>query len=228
MEFSSRYRPIFLLIFTLVILQSSTLLAQNGDNNNLVVAQAPSIYTVGKMALIPFSLKQTLSLEQSEESLSDIERFMTISLYDALVLQTSGMVDVEILPLKKSDTEFTKLESGKPKIYYKDIAIDVGRILDADSVMVGVISEYTERGGSQWGIESPPTVSFRVEVLSTKDGRVIWETYFTETQKPLFDNLFEIKKFVKRGGKWISADELAKEGVRKIAQKFSRFLQEQK
>jgi hypothetical protein len=180
------------------------------------------------MALIPFSSKQTLSLEQSEESLSDIERFMTISLYDALVLQTSGMGDVEILPLKKSDTEFTKLESGKPKIYYKDIAIDVGRILDADSVMVGVISEYTERGGSQWGIESPPTVSFRVEVLSTKDGRVIWETYFTETQKPLFDNLFEIKKFVKRGGKWISADELAKEGVRKIAQRFSRFLLEKR
>jgi len=112
MEFSSRYRPIFLLIFTLVILQSSTLLAQNGDHNNLVATRAPSIYIIGKMALIPFSSKQTLSLEQSEESLSDIERFMTISLYDALVLQTSGMVDVEILPLKKSDTEFAKLRDG--------------------------------------------------------------------------------------------------------------------
>ena len=226
MEFSNQYRPIFLLIFTLILLQSSTLLAQSGDNNDLVVAQAPTKYVVGKMALIPFSSKQTLSLEQSEESLSDIERYLTISLYDALISETAGMPDVEILPLKKSDTEFDKLKSGKPKIYYKDIAIDVGRILDADSVMVGIISEYTERGGTEWGIESPSTVTFRVEVLSTKDGRVIWETYFTETQKPLFDNLFEIKKFVKRKGKWITADEMAKEGARKAAQRFSRFLLE--
>jgi len=226
MEFPSRYRPILLLIFTLVLLQSSTLLAQISDNNDWVVAQAPTKYVVGKMALIPFSSKQTLSLEQSEESLSDIERYLTISLYDALISQTSGIGNVEILPLKKSDTEFAKLKSGKPRIYYKDIAIDVGRVLGADSVMIGIISHYTERVGSEWGTESPSTVAFSVEVLSTKDGRVIWETYFTETQKPLFDNLFDIKKFVKRGGKWISADELAKEGARKVAGRFTEFLME--
>jgi hypothetical protein len=102
----------------------------------------------------------------------------------------------------------------------------VGRILDADSVMIGTISEYTERSGSEWAIEAPTTISFSVELLSTKDGQRIWETTFTETQQPLFDNLFEIKKFVKRKGKWITADEMAKEGARKIAQRFSRFVLE--
>lgn len=228
MEFSSRYWLITLFIFSLVLVHKSTPFAEAQENNGLEVAQAPSKYFVGKMALIPFSSKQMLSLEQSEESLSDIEWYLTISLYDALISQTSGVGNFEILSLKKSDTEFAKLKSGKPKIYYKDIAIDVGRVLGADSVMIGVISHYTERGGSEWGVESPSTVAFSVEVLSTKDGRVIWETYFTETQKPLFDNLFDIKKFVKRGGKWISADELAKEGARKVAGRFSEFLMEGK
>ncbi len=228
MEFSSRYWLITLFILSLVLVHKSTPFAEAQENNGLEVAQAPSKYFVGKMALIPFSSKQMLSLEQSEESLSDIEWYLTISLYDALISQTSGVGNFEILPLKKSDTEFAKLKSGKPKIYYKDIAIDVGRVLGADSVMIGVISHYTERGGSEWGVESPSTVAFSVEVLSTKDGRVIWETYFTETQKPLFDNLFDIKKFVKRGGKWISADELAKEGARKVARRFSEFLMESK
>jgi hypothetical protein len=226
MNFLSRYKLVLLLIFTLVLLQSSILLAQSSDNNDLVVAQAPAKHVVGKMALIPFNSKNSLANEQSDDSLSQIERYLTISLYEALISETSGMPDVEIIPIQKSDTEYNKLRSGKPKIYYRDIAIDVGRVLDADTVMVGTISQYSDRGGSQWATDSPSTVSFSVDLLSTKDGSVLWGTSFTETQKPLFDNLFEIKKFVKRKGKWITADEMAKEGARKIAHRFSTFLLE--
>jgi len=222
----SRYKLVLLLIFTLVLLQSSILLAQSSEKDDLVVAQTPAEYVAGKMALIPFNSKNTLANEQSDDSLRQIERYLTISLYEALVSETSGMPDVEIIPIQKSDTEYSRLRSGKPKIYYRDIAIDVGRVLGADTVMVGVISRYSDRGGSQWATESPSTVSFSVELLSTKDGSVLWETYFTETQKPLFDNLYEIKKFVKRKGKWITADEMAKEGARKIAHRFSTFLLE--
>lgn len=218
MKFLSRHRLLSLLIISLIVINSSVSFAEN--------PQSKAKYAVGKMALIPFKSKNTLSYEQSDDSLNQIERYLTISLYEALVSETSGMPDVEIVPLQKSDTEYSRLRSGKPKIYYKDIAIDVGRVLNADTVMVGVISEYTERGGSEWAIESPSTVSFYVELLSTKDGSVIWTTSFKETQQPLFDNLFEIKKFVKRKGKWITADEMAKEGARKIAQRFSRFILE--
>ena len=226
MKISSNFRLILLLIFTLLLMRSSTLLAQNSDNNELVIAQAQAKYNVGKMAVIPFNSKNSLSYEQSDDSLNQIEKYLTISLYEALILETSGMTDVEILPMKKSDTEYNKLRSGKPKIYYRDIAIDVGRILDADTVMVGTLSQYSDRGGSEWATDSPSTVSFSVDLLSTKDGSVLWGTSFTETQKPLFDNLFEIKKFVKRKGKWITADEMAKEGARKIAKRFSTFLLE--
>ena len=207
-------------------MQNSSLRAQDKENNNLIVAQARTKYEVGKMALIPFNSKNSLSYEQSDDSLNQIERYLTMSLYEALILETSGMPDADILPIQKSDTEYNKLRSGKPKIYYRDIAIDVGRILDADTVMVGTISQYADRGGSEWATDSPSTVSFSVELLSTKDGTVVWGTSFTETQKPLFDNLFEIKKFVKRKGKWITADEMAKEGARIIAKRFSTFLLE--
>lgn len=222
----SHYRVIVLLVFTVVLMQNSSLRAQDNENNNLIVAQARTKYEVGKMALIPFNSKNSLSYEQSDDSLNQIERYLTMSLYEALILETSGMPDADILPIQKSDTEYNKLRSGKPKIYYRDIAIDVGRILDADTVMVGTISQYADRGGSEWATDSPSTVSFSVELLSTKDGTVVWGTSFTETQKPLFDNLFEIKKFVKRKGKWITADEMAKEGARIIAKRFSTFLLE--
>lgn len=215
MKFIGRYGLLSLLIPVLFVICTSNSSAQNSLKE-----------IVGKIALVPFSSKSSLSYEQSDDSLEQIERYLTISLYDALIVEAGYVPDVEILPFKKSDTEYNKLREGKPKIYYKDIAIDVGRILGADSVMVGTISQYSERGGSEWGVESPSTVAFSVELLSTKDGRVIWETYYTETQQPLFDNLFEIKKFVKRGGKWVTADELAKEGARVVAKRFGRFLLE--
>lgn len=226
MEIIYRFRLLSLLVLVLSISSYSELIGETLENGNKEVAQASAKHQVGKVALIPFTSIENLSYQQSDDSLNQIERYLTISLYEALVAETSGMPDVDLIPLKKSDTEYAKFRSGKPKIYYKDIAIDVGRILDADSVMVGIISEYTDRGGSEWAIESPSTVSFRVEVLSTKDGKVIWETSFKETQQPLFDNLFEIKKFVKRKGKWITADEMAKEGAREIARKFSTFVLE--
>ena len=214
MKFHGRYGLLSLLIL-LIFLASTPAFAQSSLKE-----------IVGEIALIPFSSKSSLSYEQSDDSLEQIERYLTLSLYDALVLEVDYAADVEVLPLKKSDTEYNKLSDGKPKIYYKDIALDVGRVLGADTVMVGTISQYSERGGSEWGVESPSTVAFSVELLSTKDGRTIWETYYTETQQPLFDNLFEIKKFVKRGGKWVTVDELAKEGARVVAKRFGRFLLE--
>lgn len=225
MKISSHYRLI-LLLFTIFLLPSSALQAQNNDKKEFVVAQSRTKYNVGKMALIPFTSKNSLSYEQSDDSLNQIEKYLTMTLYEALLLETSGMPDADILPIKKSDTEYNKLRSGKPKIYYRDIAIDVGRILDADTVMVGTISQYADRGGSEWATDTPSAVSFSVDLISTKDGRVVWGTSFTETQRPLFDNLFEIKKFVKRKGKWITADEMAKEGARTIAKRFSTFLLE--
>lgn len=213
-------------MFSLVLPARTASFAESDNNEAYVLAQAPVKYQVGKLALIPFTSKDKMATQQSDDSLNQIEKYLTISLYDALAAEIGVMPDVELLPLKKSDTEYLKFRSGKPKIYYKDIAIDVGRILDADTVMVGTISEYSERSGSEWAIESPTTVSFSVEVLSTKDGKRIWQTSFTETQQPLFDNLFEIKKFVKRKGKWITADEMAKEGARKVAERFSSFVLE--
>jgi hypothetical protein len=44
----------------------------------------------------------------------------------------------------------------------------------------------------------------------TKVGRVY---DFDEQQKPLMSNLLEFGKFVERGGRWITAERLAQEGI---------------
>lgn len=172
-------------------------------------------------AVMPFSSKSSLSAEMPAEALSDKERFLMISFYDALVAQGSV---VKITPLKESEAAYAGVTYDNPVSYFRDAAVEAGRKLGVDAVFTGVISEYTERKGSGAGVESPATVAFSVELLSTKDGSILWETYFTETQRPLLDNLYEIDKFFKRGAKWITADELAREGARKAASDFNTFL----
>ncbi len=178
---------------------------------------------VKSLALIPFTTKPSLSESMPEETVEEKERYLTISMYDAL---TAEMLRIEITPLQKSETEFLRIKAETPKSYYREQAVAAGKSLGVDAVVIGVISEYTEREGSAIGVESPAAVTFSVEVLDTADGHKIWEYYFHETQKPLLQNVYEIGKFFKRGAKWITSDELAKEGARKTVLEFNEYLLE--
>ena len=187
---------------------------------------APSVRLrdrIKSIALIPFTSKSSFSESMPEEIVEQKERYLTVSLYDAL---SAELMRIQITPLQKSEAEFLNVKAGNPKSYYREQAVNAGKSLGVDAVMIGVISEYTEREGSAVGVESPAAVTFSVEVLDTRDGRTIWENYFKERQKPLLENVYEIGKFFKRGAKWITADELTKEGTRKTAAEFSQFLLE--
>jgi hypothetical protein len=195
--------------------------ASHAQTEEAAERHVPLREKVKTAAVMPFTSKAALSAEIPAEALADKERFLMISFYDALIAQESI---VKITPLKESEEAYAETNSENPVSYFRDAAAAAGRKLGVDAVFTGVISEYTEREGSGVGVESPSTVTFSVELLDTKDGSILWETYFTETQRPLFDNLYEIDKFFKRGAKWITADELAKEGARKAASDFNTFL----
>lgn len=214
-----------LILLSAIFFNSGLLSAANSYAQN-EETQAPSVRLrdrIKSIALIPFTSKSSFSESLPEEIVEQKERYLTISLYDAL---TSELMRIQITPLQKSEAEFLNVKVGNPKSYYREQAVNAGKSLGVDAVMIGVISQYTEREGSAVGVESPAAVTFSVEVLDTRDGRTIWEDYFKEQQKPLLDNVYEIGKFFKRGAKWITADELAKEGARKTAAEFSRFLLE--
>lgn len=120
--------------------------------------------------------------------------------------------------------EFEKIRKKNPGISYEDAALRVGEYLEADAVLVGNLFEYRERKGGELGVTTPASVAFGVRLLNAGTGEIIWEAYFTETQRPLLQNVFELDKFIKRGGKWITADRLAEEGVVEIVNRLDNFL----
>ena len=93
---------------------------------------------------------------------------------------------------------------------------ETGLRLEADAVVVGNIYRFRERVGSDYGAERPASVAFTLAMVRVEDSSVIWSTVFDETQHSLMENLFNIGTFFKRGGKWLTAEQLARYGLQEI------------
>jgi TolB-like protein len=96
----------------------------------------------------------------------------------------------------------------------------IGEMVYADAVLTGRILRYRERVGNELGAKSPASVAFVLELVDVRRGDVIWSARFDETQRSLSENIFAIGDVISQGGvKWLTAEQLTHEGVKKaIAQ----------
>jgi hypothetical protein len=74
-----------------------------------------------------------------------------------------------------------------------------------------LIYRFQERKGGNFAVERPASVAFHMHLM--KDGVLGKIFEYSEEQKALSQNLFTMGKFLKRGAKWVTADELAEEGI---------------
>ena len=84
-----------------------------------------------------------------------------------------------------------------------------------DAVIVPRVRRYRERVGDEWGAKSPASVSFVLDLVDVRRGDVIWSATYDETQKSLTENIFALGDIGTRGVRWLSAEQLAQEGVKK-------------
>ncbi len=75
------------------------------------------------------------------------------------------------------------------------------------------IFRFEERKGGNYSVERPAGVGFHMHFYENGILKRIF--VFDEDQKALTDNIFGIGKFFKRGGKWITAEQLSGEGIEK-------------
>ncbi len=95
----------------------------------------------------------------------------------------------------------------------------IGQGVYADAVLTGRVQRFRERVGDEWGAKSPASVAFVLNLVDVRRGDVIWTARFDETQKSLSENIFALGDIGQRGVRWLSAEQLTQEGVKKsIAQ----------
>lgn len=121
----------------------------------------------------------------------------------------------KVVPRAQVESAYSLLYRGEEKTP-RDLAVELGKDLDADYVMVGLVWRYQERRGSGAGVESPASVAFSLFLVKVESGALVWKATFDKTQTSLSENLFDAPMFFKKGMKWLTAEELAAYGVGRL------------
>ncbi|HSE87221.1 MAG TPA: hypothetical protein VLJ79_13440 [Candidatus Binatia bacterium] len=149
----------------------------------------------------------------SEEELSE--------LLARLVYSTmASMADWQIV----SESEVREVSQSMPPGADTARLRKIGEMVYADALIVGRMQRYRERIGNEWGAQSPASVAFVLELIDIRRGDIVWSARFDETQKPLSENIFALGSIGNRGIRWLSAEQLTQEGVRKAVAQLHELL----
>ncbi|EFI35064.1 putative lipoprotein [Desulfonatronospira thiodismutans ASO3-1] len=90
--------------------------------------------------------------------------------------------------------------------------VQVGKCIPADYILVPFVFEWRERIGGPLGVQEPAAVVMELNLIDLQDLQ-LQRFFFDERQFALLEDLSSAGKFFRRGGKWISARQLANEGL---------------
>ncbi|MEM4408487.1 MAG: hypothetical protein QXI19_07065 [Candidatus Caldarchaeum sp.] len=175
--------------------------------------------TILSIAIIPLAFED---LSRGEADRANISAFLTDALHDEA---TEKIKSARIIPSGVVYEEYNKVVKEKPSLSYKQAAMETCRRVGSQAAIIGNIVTFREREGGPMGVSAPAAVTFDLHLVDCSNGSLLWEDYFNETQQSLLENLLEIKKFLERQGKWITARELALEGVRRVIDDLNRYLE---
>jgi hypothetical protein len=127
--------------------------------------------------------------------------------------KVQGLGTFNLLPAEKVEDALSRWEMKRFEEKLIPNSIELGKELSADFIMVGFVFRFVERIGSSLGVERPASVGFDIHLFRVRDGKMVWNGGFDETQKPLSDNLLKIGSFIKGKASWLTAEELAGLGM---------------
>jgi hypothetical protein len=125
-----------------------------------------------------------------------------------------------ITSIEKTEEALTPSVKGQFEEDPFPSAIQIGKELDVDFIMVAYLFRFEERIGSRIGAEKPASVGYDVHLIRLRDEKIVWTGKFDETQKPLSENLLKIGAFFRRKASWLTAEELSSVGMDEMLKKF--------
>ncbi len=124
-----------------------------------------------------------------------------------------------VIPLAEMVNAYDRIAKNDAQDTPRTVAQKLGGALKTDLIFAGAVWRYRERVGRPAGAASPASVGFSVYLIEVTSGKMLWSGKFAETQRALSENVLDAWAFVKKGAKWLSADELARFGVGEVLKK---------
>lgn len=114
------------------------------------------------------------------------------------------------------DTSTHKPGQGQALAYW----VEVGRTAGVDLLVVPQVIDLVERDGGDAGVVTPASVVLDFYLIDIREGSLVARSRFDERQTGLAENMLDMPKFLMRRGKWLTALDLSREGMRKAIKEF--------
>jgi len=126
----------------------------------------------------------------------------------------------KLIPTELAQLVFDEISKNDTFDTPRKIAKALGEKLQAELVVVGSVWRYRDRGAIKDIPDSPASVAFEIYLVEVATGKRLWKEKFDGTQKMLSEDVIRGLKQMKMGARWLTADELARYGVREVLKKF--------
>ncbi len=181
------------------------------------------------IAVLPF--EEEVTAEPGKEYISctvcgstykggHIEPRANMVLTDILFEKLKDKPNIILLTPGQSKGLWADVFAGSMGLPYVEVLQKIGEKSGADAVLYGRIFRYEERVGKTYSVQSPASVAFDLHLVRTSDGAIIWKERFDEAQTSLMENILKLPSHLKRGFKWLTVDELAREGMDEVMNSF--------
>jgi ABC-type uncharacterized transport system auxiliary subunit len=131
-----------------------------------------------------------------------------LALSEIIADYLDGIAGIQFISPEQQDTLLTEYNQDRTTQ-----ALSIGKELHVDAVLTSRVNRYRQRTGQDYSVDTPASISFEYRLMLAETGQTLCSGVFDETQQSLTDNILSFKKAFKRGGKWITINDLAKEGV---------------
>jgi len=202
-----KFVPLILLLFSCSFgpgnLQSKHSTDLEARKIRRIAVLAPNPTSSAPPAKVPLGVQQ---VEQRASEREAPER-LAKSIYSATVALSNWQII--------SESEMREVEQSLGKTPESARLKRIGEMVYADAVITGRILRFRDRVGDEWGAKSPASVAFVLELVDVRRGDVVWSARFDETQKSLSENIFALGEISQRGIRWLTAEQLMEDGVKK-------------
>jgi len=230
---TSMLKKILLLLGMVLILLSGNPIHGSAEADHTSSENADlSTLQFNRIAVMPFLLGKLESPEEPVEKplsqplkqlkidsaiLADgADQIITRLVYDVLQIRFAD----QLVSMEESAAVYADIIRDQTLDTPRKLAKKIGENLHADLVVVGTIWRFREKGTFNEMPDSPASVAFYVYLMEVAGGKRLWRNAFDGTQKTLSEDVLGGLKQIKMGLRWLSANELARYGVKSVFKTF--------
>ncbi|MFH1036282.1 MAG: hypothetical protein V1806_17425 [Pseudomonadota bacterium] len=181
-----------------------------------------------KVAVLPFQVVEASGddtivrspLTGSAFTAGAVTEGAAVALDQSLDNALPKMTGLSLVPFNQAGAVFERLRRQKFSLDMLQAAVETGKKLNAEGVLLGFVYRFAQRVGGPYAADRPASAAFDLAMVRVSDGAVVWKNSFDETQQSFADNVLAAGQYMDRGLRWFTVQEWGDIGLHQMLQRF--------